>query len=173
MISPTLLDVQRNGTTLHLRVDDLTLEEEALTTDTITVWSLYDCHDMERIYAILTDALGKPVYIDIYSEETATTVSVWIIELSIGVVRHVWPYASGQGAVSRLHSQRPKCYVLCGGSCGCLNTASHHTVAVCRLVNLRARYGSSGAILQRYHVTGYNTSIDRFALDAVQVSARK
>jgi hypothetical protein len=79
MISPSLLDVQRNGTTLHLRVDDLTLEEEALTTDTITVWSLYDCHAMERIYAVLTDALGKPVYIDIYPEETATTVSVWII----------------------------------------------------------------------------------------------
>jgi hypothetical protein len=34
---------------------------------------------MERIYAILTDALGKPVYIDIYPEETTTTVSVWII----------------------------------------------------------------------------------------------
>jgi len=33
---------------------------------------------MERIYAILTDALGKPVYIDIYPEEIATTVSVWI-----------------------------------------------------------------------------------------------
>jgi hypothetical protein len=55
------------------------LEEEALTTDTITVWSWYDCHEMERIYAVLTDALGKPVYIDVYSEETATTVSVWII----------------------------------------------------------------------------------------------
>jgi hypothetical protein len=34
---------------------------------------------MERIYAILTDALGKPVYIDIYPEEIATTVSVWIM----------------------------------------------------------------------------------------------
>src|SRR5260221_12999577 len=76
MISPTLLDVQRNGTTLHLRVDDLTLEEEALTTDTITAGSLYDCHDRERIYAVFTDALGKPVFIDIYLEETATTVSV-------------------------------------------------------------------------------------------------
>jgi hypothetical protein len=31
---------------------------------------------MERIYAVLTDALGKPVNIDIYPEETATTVSV-------------------------------------------------------------------------------------------------
>ncbi len=34
---------------------------------------------MGRIYAILTDALGKPVYSEIYPEKTATTVSVWII----------------------------------------------------------------------------------------------
>lgn len=56
--------------------DDLTLEEEALTTHTMTVWSLYDCHDRERIYGVLTDALGKPVDSDISPEETATTVSV-------------------------------------------------------------------------------------------------
>jgi hypothetical protein len=36
---------------------------------------------MERIYAALIDALGKPVYSDIYPEETATTVSVWIIDM--------------------------------------------------------------------------------------------
>jgi hypothetical protein len=81
MISPTLLDIQRNSRTLLLRVDDLPLVEEALTTDTMTVWSLYDCLDMERIYAVLTDALGKPVYSDIYPEETAATVSVWIINM--------------------------------------------------------------------------------------------
>jgi hypothetical protein len=40
MISPTLLDIQRNGTTLLLRVDDLPLVEEALITDAISVWSL-------------------------------------------------------------------------------------------------------------------------------------
>jgi hypothetical protein len=81
MISPTRLDIQRNNRPLLLRVDDLPLEEAALTTDTMTVWSLYDCLDMERISVVLTGALGKPVYSDIYPEETAITVSVWIIDM--------------------------------------------------------------------------------------------
>jgi hypothetical protein len=81
MISPTRLDIQRNNRPPLLRVDDLPLEEAALTTDTMTVWSLYDCLDMERISVVLTDALGKPVHSDIYPEETAITVSVWIIDM--------------------------------------------------------------------------------------------
>ena len=40
---------------------------------------------MGRIYAILTDALGKPVYSEIYPEKTATTVSVWIIGFLVTV----------------------------------------------------------------------------------------
>jgi hypothetical protein len=77
MISPTLLEVNRDGTTLHLRIDDLTLEEETLTADTITTWTLYECDDVERIFDLFTDALGKPVYIETYPEETDTTVAVW------------------------------------------------------------------------------------------------
>ena len=78
MISPTLLEVHRDGATLRLRIDDLTLEEETLTSDTITIWTLFECDDVERAFALFTDALGKPVYIDVYPEETATTVAVWV-----------------------------------------------------------------------------------------------